>query len=212
MSEHMQSTPRVEDYAHGRVPRQVREQQILSLAEELFARRGYEGASMDELAQRAGVSKPMIYGLVGNKEALFLRCFERSGEELNARMVAAVAEGHRDLASELRGTARAFYEFIDEHASAWAMLFSLDTGGRTEASMGSIRRRQAEFTAARIVRRAADLGVELDPVRANAGAWLLNSGYEALAHWRREHPDTPAEQLTEWLVEFLLPGLQALLG
>jgi AcrR family transcriptional regulator len=211
MPNQTQPTPSVEDFRHGRVPRAVREEQILAIAEELFAERGYEGASMDELARRTGVSKPVIYGLGGNKEALFRRCFQRSGDQLNARMAQAVAESHGDLAGEIRDTARAFYEFIEEHASAWAMLFSLDTGGRTEASMAAIRRRQAEFTAARIISRAAGRGVELDPVRANAAATLLNSSYETLAHWRRAHPHTSTDQLVEWLVEFVVPGLEQLL-
>jgi len=58
----------VEDYAHGRVPRAVRERQLLELAEELFAERGYGGASMEELARRAGVTKPVVYELFGSKE------------------------------------------------------------------------------------------------------------------------------------------------
>jgi AcrR family transcriptional regulator len=212
MSGPVQAPPAVHDFPHGRVPRVVRERQILALAEELFAERGYEGASMEELAQRAGVTKPMIYSLVGNKEALFRRCFERSGEQLQARMVAAVTQPHDDLADEIRATGRAFYEFIDEHSSAWAMLFSLDTGGRTEASMGAIRRRQSEFTAERIMRRATARGSALEPLHADAAAALINSGYEALAHWRRDHPDTPTDQLVDWLVAFVVPGLEALLG
>jgi AcrR family transcriptional regulator len=211
MPEETRATPRVEDFAHGRVPRAVRERQILSMAEELFAERGYEGASMDELARRTGVSKPVIYGLGGNKEALFRRCFERSGDELNARMAEAVANSHGGLAGEIRATARAFYEFIEEHSSAWAMLFSLDTGGRTEASVAAIRRRQAQFTAGRIIRRAADRGIELDSVRADAIASLVNSSYETLAHWRRDQPRRSTDELVEWLVEFVVPGLEALL-
>jgi AcrR family transcriptional regulator len=206
------TSPNIQDFTHGRVPRAVREQQILSLAEDLFADRGYEKASMDELARRAGVSKPMIYSLVGNKEAVFQRCFERSGEELYARMAAAVAQSHEHLADEIRATGRAFYDFIEEHSSAWVMLFSLDTQGRTEASMGAIRRRQSEFTAERIMKRAAERGSALDPVHANAAAALLNSGYETLAHWSRDHPDTPTDQLVEWLVAFIVPGLEALVG
>jgi AcrR family transcriptional regulator len=201
----------VQNFPHGRVPRAVRKEQILTLAEDLFAARGYEGASMDELAHRAGISKPMIYNLVGSKEALFQRCFERSGEQLHARMVAAVAQSHDDLVGEIRATGQAFYDFIEDHASAWAMLFSLDTGGRTEASMTAIRRRQTEFTAARITRYAEAHGSSLDPAQVNATAALLNSGYETLAHWRREHPDTPTHQLVEWLIAFTVPGIEGLL-
>ena len=51
-------------FEHGRVPRAVRGRQLLELAAELFAERGYGGASMDELARRAGVTKPVVYELL----------------------------------------------------------------------------------------------------------------------------------------------------
>jgi AcrR family transcriptional regulator len=80
----------VEDFKHGQVPRAVREQQLLELAEELFAERGYAGASMDELARRAGVTKPVVYELFGNKEGLFGACVDRSIERLSTEIAAAV--------------------------------------------------------------------------------------------------------------------------
>ncbi|TMB92351.1 MAG: helix-turn-helix transcriptional regulator [Chloroflexi bacterium] len=76
-------------YAHGRVPRAIRERQILALAEDLFAEQGYANASMDELARRAGVSKPVIYALVGSKEQLYRRCVERHSEILATRIATA---------------------------------------------------------------------------------------------------------------------------
>ena len=72
----------VQDFKHGRVPRPVRERQLLELAEELFAERGYAGASMDELARRAGVTKPVVYELFGSKDGLFGACVDRSIERL----------------------------------------------------------------------------------------------------------------------------------
>lgn len=200
----------VEAYSHGRVPRAVRERQILDLAEELFAERGYEGASMDELARRAGVSKPVIYDLAGSKEGLFQRCFERSGDELAERVAEAVDAARGDFAQELRASTLAFLRFVDEHDRAWAMLFSLDTGGRTARAVDAIRERQARFVAARLLDLAAEHGVALEPRRAEAIAFALNGSYEALAHWRRAHPGASSEELATWLVEFALPGLAAL--
>jgi AcrR family transcriptional regulator len=212
MAAKAEAQPSVEDFRHGRVPREVRERQVLALAEDLFTERGYEGASMEELSRRAGVSKPVIYDLVGSKEALFRRCFERSGEELAVRMAAVATEHAGDLADELRTTARAFFRFIEEHESAWAMLFSLDTGGRTAAAVAEIRARQAQFAAARITQAAADRGKPLDPLRASAAAACINGCYEALAHWRRDHPEVGADELADRLVEFALPGVEALVG
>lgn len=197
----------VEGYRHGRVPRAVRQRQIHELAEELFAERGYDGTSMDELARRAGVSKPVIYDLVGSKEALFRRCFERAGAELAGRVAAAALEHDGDVDAELRACARAFLRFIDEHHAAWSVLVALDTGGRTEAALAEIRARQAAFVTDRLLRQAPDL----DPRRAQAIAWALNGAHEAVAHWRREHPELSAHELADWLADFVVPGVQSLL-
>src|ERR687895_996019 len=72
----METVARIEDFRHGRVPRVVRERQLVELGEELFAERGFAKASMDELARRAGVTKPVIYELFGSKDGLFRACLE----------------------------------------------------------------------------------------------------------------------------------------
>jgi AcrR family transcriptional regulator len=186
------------------VPRPVREEQILGLAEQLFAEHGYEGASMDELARRAGVSKPVVYDIVGSKETLFHRCFERAGDELARAMTDAAAPHTGDARGLLQSTAIAFLHFIEHHDQAWAVL---DAGGRTESHLQKIRARQAQFTAA--VLRA--LGADAEPSRLAAVAFMLNGAFEALAHWRREHPDTDDAAAAEWLVKFTLPGVLQLL-
>jgi AcrR family transcriptional regulator len=76
------TAPVVGDFPHGRVPRAVREQQVLGIAQSLFAERGYQGASMDELASRAGVSKPVVYDLVGSKDELFRRLMDKLATDL----------------------------------------------------------------------------------------------------------------------------------
>jgi AcrR family transcriptional regulator len=199
-------------YPHGRVPRGVRERQIVAVAEELFAERGYEGASMDELARRAGVSKPVIYELVGNKEALFNRCFERAADELAASVAAAAAEHAGDLDGVIRATAVAFFEFIEAHRLAWAMLHSLDAGGRAAAHVSEIRSRQTAFAAAAIREQAARGGVDLAPARADAAAHALNGTFEAFADWWRDNPGVSVSELADWLADLILPGLRQLTG
>ena len=60
-----------------RMPRAEREQQILEVAEEVFAGDGYQATSMDDIAQRVGLSKPMLYEYFGSKEGLLLACLEK---------------------------------------------------------------------------------------------------------------------------------------
>jgi hypothetical protein len=47
-----------------------------------------------------------------------------------------------------------------------------------------------------------------DPKELEAVAYAVNSAYEGAAHWMWEHPDTPVEQLADWIVALLLPGLK----
>src|ERR1700694_3670082 len=164
----------ISDYAHGRVPRALRELQILNLAEDLFAEQGFTGASMDELARRAGVSKPVIYTLVGSKEQLYRRCVERFSEELAIPL-------------------------------AWEV-----TPFAAEAA--AVRRRQTELVAGLLASSAQRLGVEVDDLRVEATAHLLNGAVEALARWWGGHEEMSAEQMTEWAVALVLRALDQLVG
>jgi hypothetical protein len=47
-----------------------------------------------------------------------------------------------------------------------------------------------------------------DPRELEAVAYAVNSAYEGAAHWMWEHPDTPVEQVADWIVALLLPGLR----
>lgn len=60
-----------------RMPRAVREQQMLDAAVSVFGRRGYMAASMDEIAELAGVSKPLVYLYLNSKDDLFSACVDR---------------------------------------------------------------------------------------------------------------------------------------
>src|SRR5579871_1040504 len=68
------------------MPRAQRERLILDVADQVFARDGYHSASMDEIARRSGVSKPMLYSYFGSKEGLYVACIDRNGQELVARL------------------------------------------------------------------------------------------------------------------------------
>ncbi len=63
--------------AFKRLPRAVRERQMLDSAVRVFSRRGYHAASMDEIAEDAGISKPMVYAYLGTKEEVFLAALHR---------------------------------------------------------------------------------------------------------------------------------------
>lgn len=195
----------VSDYAHGRVPRAVRERQIVALAEELFAEEGFAGASMDELARRAGISKPVIYTLMGSKEQLFQRCVEQHSEQLAAQIAAAAASA-RSPEAQLRAAALAFFRFVSAHRREWEALTWESTP--FAATAAAMRRRQTEVVSMLLAHAAGRLGAPLDPIRVEAIAHTLNGGIEALARWWRDHEEVSPEVIAEWAVELFLPGLE----
>lgn len=193
----------IADFPHGRVPRAVRERQLLALAEELFAERGYAGASMDELARRAGVTKPVVYDVFGSKEGLYLACVERSAEELRNTVTAATraADG---IEGKLHAGGLAFLRFAVEHRVAWDVIFLSPDGRFADAAQG-IRRRQGALVAELFAENATQ---EVDAVSLDAIVTFVNGGYETLAGWAFEHPDVPLEQLADLFVALLAPGLE----
>lgn len=201
----------IEGYRHGRVPRELRERQVLALAEALFGERGYAAASMDELSRRAGVSKPVIYDLVGSKEELFRRCVERAGAELADEVVRAVG-AHTEPVDQFRAGGVAFFRFVAEHRGSFDVLLAEEGGSRFAPEASGIRRRQTELVAEILARRAGEFGVRVSRRQVDAVAHALNGAFEALALWWRENPAATPEELTEWLMALVMPGLQRFTG
>lgn len=196
----MEASVQITDFPHGRVPRAVRERQIVGLAEELFGERGYAGASMDELSRRAGVTKPVVYELFGSKEGLVRACLERWAERLAASVADAV-RAHEDPEARLRAGGLAFLRFAADNRVAWELMFEK----RFSDAMMDLRRRQAALIRA-LMEEIAPAGV--DPREVDAVAHAVNSAYEGAALWMWEHPETPTEELADWIVDLLLPGLR----
>src|SRR5215467_7069017 len=96
--------------AFQRLPRSVRERQIVDAAVAVFARRGYHATTVDDVAEAAGISKPMVYAYVGTKEELFVACMRREGDRLVAAVTEAVDTGSTADDRLWRGL-RAFFGF-----------------------------------------------------------------------------------------------------
>src|SRR5437588_7734231 len=116
------STALINGYRHGRVPRPMREQQILDIAEQQFALRGYDGVSIEEIARLAGVSRPIVYDYFGDKEAVYLACLRRARAELEKMILAAAASATTPRDTLERATA-AYFEFVERRGQHGTWLF-----------------------------------------------------------------------------------------
>ncbi len=205
-------TPPVNAHRRKRLPRAVRSEQLLKLADRLFAERGFHGASMDELASRAGVSKPVIYDHFGSKERLFALCVRRTGEAL-AEQVDAEVRKETDPRTRLRAGSIAYFRFLQGQLQAWAVLFAEEEArdARFAAEAARIRHRQSELMLELMAETTGTTPSHQGRERLEAMTLAVAGAYESLSLWWREHPEVPPEQLADWLLDLLWPGLEQLM-
>jgi AcrR family transcriptional regulator len=197
-----------------RLPRAVREQQMLDAAVEVFSRRGYHGASMDEIAEAAGISKPMLYAYLGAKEELFTACLRREGERLVAALVTTFspADG-TSLDRRLWQGLRAFFTFVAAHRDGWAVLYQQARGeARFAAVLGELRERVIDMVAV-LLRNAAAAspGCGADPGALELLAPVLVGAAETLADRLAARPDADPDRMADQLVAVVWLGGDALL-
>jgi AcrR family transcriptional regulator len=179
------------------MPRAEREQLILDIAGQVFARDGYHAAAMDEIARLAGVSKPMLYTYFGSKEGLYVAYIERTGQELLERLQGTFVESDT-TAVRLRARVGEFLAFVEEHRDGWRVLFNEASSNRPIGEqVAELRRRIADT-----VMRQVDAGVTgratLEPGAAEVVAHAIVGAGESLANWWLENPALGREQLAEW--------------
>jgi AcrR family transcriptional regulator len=184
------------------VSRAERERQILDAAVAVFGERGYQAASMDAVAERVGVTKPVLYAHFGSKEGLLLACIARARAELLEVTTTAAASAHGPEEMLRRGTL-AFFEYLDRREPAWTLLYSESTVAG-EALEG-IRAQQTDFIAALLAAQAPDA----DPQRLAGWAQVIVGACERLALWRGSERTVTSEQATEYLMDLVWTGLSA---
>ncbi len=105
-----------------RIPRAIREQQMLDSAIRVFSELGYRSASMDAIARDAAISKPMLYLYYGSKEDLFSACVARESGRLIDHLTTAATEGEGSR-RRLEGVVEAFLEYVDHHTASWNVVY-----------------------------------------------------------------------------------------
>jgi len=109
----------------ARMPRVARRAQLLDAAREVFVANGYHAAAMDEIAERAGVSKPVLYQHFPGKLDLYLALLDQSAEGMLARIHEAL--GSTD-GNKLRvaATVSAYFSYVDDADESFRLLFESD--------------------------------------------------------------------------------------
>jgi AcrR family transcriptional regulator len=197
----------VDGYRHGQVPRPVREQQILDIAEEQFAMHGYGGASIEAIAGMAGVSRPIVYEYFGDKEGVYVACLRRAREELEAMILSGAGKA-RTAKEMLQYGTEAYFEFVEQRGQRWSVLFGgVDLAGAAAEEVGRLR----FVTVGRIRDLLSTLAPGTDDRTVEVFSHAISGSSEQVAKWWRANPEVSREQVVALQVDFAWAGMRQLL-
>jgi len=109
----------------GRLPRNARRAQLLEAAQEIFVEQGYHAALMDDIAEHAGVSKPVLYQHFPSKLDLYLALLDAHVTDLVGRVRAAL-DGTTDNRERVRSAIATYFDFVDGEGAAYRLVFESD--------------------------------------------------------------------------------------
>jgi AcrR family transcriptional regulator len=113
--------------ASTRLPRPARRRQLLGAARDVFVAQGFHQAAMDEIADRAGVSKPVLYQHFPGKLDLYLALVDESVAQLQQNLIDALSST-TDNRERVPATFRAFFEYVGSSGEAFRLVFESDLG------------------------------------------------------------------------------------
>jgi AcrR family transcriptional regulator len=187
-----------------RLPRAVREQQMLDAAVQIFSVNGYHETSMDAIAAQAEISKPMLYLYYGSKEELFGACLNR---ELG-RFVESV-RGDIDFALSpkdlLRNAVVSFLSYIDANRASWMVLYTQATSSQAFAHTVREGREQIIELVGRLL-QSGTRNPEPDTDFDMTAVALVGAG-EAVAT-RVSTGDTDVDEAAELMINLFWRGLK----
>lgn len=179
------------------VPRLERETQILQVAAEIFGTEGYAATSIQTVAERAGISKPLVYNYFGSKEGLFLACLEHGGT-IVADEIERIARG--DAVGVERGlnTLDGMFSILEPQPYLWKLFYD-----PTAPSSGAVADAVRHYTDR--IAKLADEGVtelmtlagNTDPLDISAMTAVWMGMVDTLMNWWMEHPEESAEQMVQ---------------
>lgn len=109
----------------ARLPRTQRRGQLLDAAQEVFVARGYHATAMDDIAERAGVSKPVLYQHFPGKLELYLALLDTHGDALVATVRTAM-HSTDDNKARVHRAMQAYFDFVDGQGEAFRLVFESD--------------------------------------------------------------------------------------
>jgi AcrR family transcriptional regulator len=184
---------------------------ILEAARSAFADGGFHQTSLDAVAERAGVSKALIYEHFDSKRDLYLAMLEMHVEELVERVSAAVTAADQPE-ERMRAGLEAFFAFVEERRGAWRIMFRNPGDPDVAVYMERLRDGVAAVVAALMSEEAEQAFPDV-PERERIiqmVAQQMVGAMQALADWWDLHREIPREQVIQGAMDFAWSGQERL--
>ncbi len=190
--------------AKQRLPRDERRAQLLTAALEVFTAAGYHAAAMDEIADRAGVSKPVLYQHFPSKLDLYLAVLDLHVDSLVYTIQHAIASTH-DNADRVRATVDAYFNFIEEEGEAYRLLFESDMNVEP-AVRERLSRMTYDCAAAVSAIIAADTGIPEEAAML-LGVGLIGTAQFTARYWLERDGRVPRKAAADLVANLQWRGI-----
>jgi AcrR family transcriptional regulator len=187
----------------SRLPAARRRRQLLDVGLEVFSRKGFHLTSMEEVAEAAGVTKPVLYQHFGSKRELYLELLEDVGGQMMTAVAKAVA-GARGPHQQVEAGFAAYFGFVATHEDAFKLLFGGGTR-RDEEFADAVAR--VESTIADELSRLIEADIDGEH-RTLLAHGLIGLAEGASRYWLTSGRDVDVDVLSRRVARMAWAGLR----
>jgi len=194
----------VSDEKTNRLPRDERRAQLLVAALEVFTVAGYHSAAMDEIADRAKVSKPVLYQHFPSKLELYLAVLDLHIDSLVFAIQKAIA-ANRENSARVAATVEAYFGFIDSEGEAFRLLFESDMSVEPQVRE-RLNRMTYDCAAAVSAVISIDTGLGKEESMMLAGG-IIGTVQTSARHWLDRDGKIDRRRATELVMNLIWRGI-----
>lgn len=186
-----------------------RREQLLGVARSVFAEKGYAASSVEEIADRAGVTRPVVYEHFGGKEGVYAVVIDREVTRLSELLARPLREsrGNREAAE---WAATEFLRFIEDEPDGFRLLLRDGPPGSGRGTLASVLADVAERVARLLAEAFDERG--LDPATAPMYAHMLVGAVAQVGEWWLEAREPSRDAVIAHIINLMWKGLSGLVA
>lgn len=187
----------------------ARQRQLLECALEAFVAKGYQGATMADIAEAAGVSRAIVYNHFGSLDGAYTACLAQARGLLDGYIGAHAARA-ASLEERVLAGIEGYFEFLERETQSWRLLYS--TGTAVAGSSAAYAQELRFATVERISHLFQPFAGSEDPMRILLLSHALSGAGEQLGKFWLANPHLPRAQITQTMFQMVWVGLSNLFG